>query len=54
MGLSSSIDLAEILFTLFWLFFIGLVLYLHRESKREGYPLESDNEGVHAMMLAAE
>lgn len=46
MGLSSSIDLAEILFTLFWLFFIGLVLYLHRESKREGYPLESDNEGV--------
>lgn len=46
MGLTGSIDLAEILFTLFWLFFIGLVLYLHRESKREGYPLESDNEGV--------
>lgn len=42
MGLTSSIDLAEILFTLFWLFFIGLVLYLHREGKREGYPLESD------------
>ena len=34
-----SIDLVEILFTLFWLFFIGLVLYLHREGKREGYPL---------------
>lgn len=37
-----SIDLVEILFTLFWLFFIGLVLYLHRESKREGYPLVSE------------
>ncbi len=39
---TGSIDLVEVLFTLFWLFFIGLVLYLHRESKREGYPLESD------------
>ena len=38
----ANIDLAEILFTLFWVFFIGLVFYLHRESKREGYPLVSD------------
>jgi len=45
MGLTSSIDLAEILFTLFWLFFIGLVIYLRREDKREGYPLESDRSG---------
>lgn len=37
-----NIDLVEILFSLFWVFFIGLVLYLHRESKREGYPLVSD------------
>jgi photosynthetic reaction center H subunit len=43
MGFSSSIDLAEILFTLFWVFFIALVFYLHRESKREGYPLETDH-----------
>ena len=42
MGLTSSIDLAEILFTLFWVFFAFLVYYLHRESKREGYPLVSD------------
>lgn len=40
--MTGSIDLVEILFSLFWLFFIGLILYLHRESKREGYPLESD------------
>lgn len=40
-----SFDLVEILFTLFWLFFIGLVIYLHRESKREGYPLIPDRKG---------
>ena len=37
-----SIDLVEILFTLFWLFFIGLVIYLQREARREGYPLEDE------------
>jgi len=45
MGLTSSIDLAEILFTLFWLFFIALVIYIRREDKREGYPLDSDRSG---------
>jgi photosynthetic reaction center H subunit len=38
----ASIDLVEVLFTLFWVFFIGLVYYLQREMKREGYPLVSD------------
>ncbi len=37
-----GIDLVEVLFTLFWIFFIGLVYYLQREMKREGYPLVSD------------
>ncbi len=36
-----NIDLVEFIFTLFWLFFAVLVLYLHRESKREGYPLDA-------------
>ncbi len=38
----ANIDLVEILFTLFWVFFVGLVYYLQREMKREGYPLVSD------------
>jgi photosynthetic reaction center H subunit len=38
----ANIDLVEVLFTLFWVFFIGLVYYLQREMKREGYPLVSD------------
>ena len=37
----ANIDLVEVLFTLFWVFFIGLVIYLQREMKREGYPLVS-------------
>lgn len=35
----STIDLATVSIYLFWIFFAGLVLYLNRESKREGYPL---------------
>ena len=42
---TSSLDLAEVTFTLFWVFFAGLVFYLQRESKREGYPLQSDRFG---------
>ena len=38
----ANVDLVEVLFTLFWVFFIGLVIYLQREMKREGYPLVSD------------
>jgi photosynthetic reaction center H subunit len=34
-------DGAQIVLYAFWLFFIGLIIYLRREDKREGYPLES-------------
>ena len=39
---SGYIDVAQIVLYIFWLFFAGLVFYLHRENKREGYPLETD------------
>ncbi|MEJ1159234.1 photosynthetic reaction center subunit H [Prosthecomicrobium sp. N25] len=39
---TSYIDLAQVVLYAFWLFFAGLILYLHRENKREGYPLDSD------------
>jgi photosynthetic reaction center H subunit len=38
----SYIDLAQLVLYAFWIFFAGLIYYLHRENKREGYPLESD------------
>ncbi len=38
-------DVASLVFTLFILFFIGLVVHLTLESKREGFPLESERFG---------
>lgn len=35
-------DVAQVVLYVFWLFFAGLIYYLHREDKREGYPLESE------------
>ena len=40
--LSGYIDIAQVTLYAFWLFFAGLVFYLHRENKREGYPLETE------------
>lgn len=36
------LDLAALSLYLFFAFFAGLIFYLHRENKREGYPLVSD------------
>jgi len=41
-GLTAYIDVAQIALYGFWIFFAGLIWYLHREDKREGYPLDSD------------
>ena len=38
---SGNIDVTEIVLTSFVLFFVGLILYLRREDRREGYPLET-------------
>lgn len=41
-SITNYIDVAQIVLYVFWAFFIGLIIYLRREDKREGYPLESD------------
>ncbi len=41
-AITGYIDVAQLALYAFWLFFAGLVYYLHREDKREGYPLISD------------
>jgi photosynthetic reaction center H subunit len=41
-GITSYIDVAQVTLYLFWFFFAGLIIYLRREDKREGYPLKSD------------
>jgi photosynthetic reaction center H subunit len=48
-AITEQLDVAQLLFILFMLFFVGLIAYLHRESKREGYPLvDSRHEPVGA------
>ncbi len=42
---AGGFDLSMLITTTFVLFFLGLVLYLRREDRREGYPLEDDVSG---------
>lgn len=44
-SLLARIDLVEILLYLFFGFFAALILYLLREGRREGFPLEADISG---------
>lgn len=41
-AITQYIDVAQIVLYAFWIFFFSLLIYLRREDKREGYPLESD------------
>jgi photosynthetic reaction center H subunit len=41
-AITGYIDVAQLVLYAFWIFFAGLIYYLRREDKREGYPLESD------------
>lgn len=45
-AITEYIDVAQITLYVFWAFFAGLIYYLHRENKREGYPLESDRSNA--------
>ena len=40
--ITSYIDVAQVAIWTFWLFFIGLIIYIRREDRREGYPLFSE------------
>jgi photosynthetic reaction center H subunit len=35
-------DVAQVVLYIFWIFFAGVIIYLRKEDKREGYPLESE------------
>jgi photosynthetic reaction center H subunit len=41
-AITQYIDVAQVALYVFWIFFVGLILYLRREDKREGYPLETE------------
>jgi len=44
-AITQHIDVAQVVLYTFWLFFAGLVYYLRREDRREGYPLVSEVSG---------
>src|ERR1700760_419200 len=44
-AITGYIDVAQIVLYTFWIFFAGLIYYLRREDKREGYPLEHERPG---------
>jgi len=44
-AITQYIDVAQLVLYAFWIFFAGLIFYLHRENKREGYPLELEGGG---------
>lgn len=39
-ALTGYMDVAQMTLYAFWIFFAGLIIYLRREDRREGYPLE--------------
>jgi photosynthetic reaction center H subunit len=46
-AITSYIDVAQVVLYAFWIFFAGLIYYLHQEDKREGYPLLSTASARH-------
>ena len=43
--ITEYIDVAQLTLWAFWFFFFGLVIYIRREDKREGYPVETLRTG---------
>jgi len=43
--ITSYIDVAQVTLYVFWIFFAGLLFYLRREDRREGYPMITEPYG---------
>jgi photosynthetic reaction center H subunit len=52
-AITGYIDVAQLVLYLFWIFFIGLVYYLQRESRREGFPLQNDGSDTPRSVLSS-
>ncbi len=44
-AITANIDVAQVVLYAFFVFFAGLIYYLRREDRREGYPLENEAAG---------
>lgn len=43
-AITGHIDVALVVLYAFWIFFAGLIFYLRREDRREGYPMEATGQ----------
>ena len=43
--ITGYIDVAQVVLYAFWIFFAGLIFWIRREDRREGYPLEAEVTG---------
>lgn len=41
-AITQHIDVAQVVLYVFWIFFAGLIIYLRREDRREGFPMIPD------------
>jgi photosynthetic reaction center H subunit len=46
-AITGYVDVAQLVLYAFWIFFAGLIYYLARENRREGYPLETHRGTSH-------
>ncbi len=46
-AITSYLDVAQVVLYVFWIFFAGVIYYLVRENRREGYPLETHRGTTH-------
>jgi photosynthetic reaction center H subunit len=46
-AITGYVDVAQLVLYAFWIFFAGLIYYLARENRREGYPLETHRGTTH-------
>ncbi|MEA1830685.1 photosynthetic reaction center subunit H [Methylobacterium durans] len=44
--ITGYVDVAQVVLYAFWIFFAGLVFWIRREDRREGYPLEAEVTGT--------
>lgn len=44
--ITGYLDVAQVVLYAFWIFFFGLVFWIRREDRREGYPLETETTGL--------
>jgi photosynthetic reaction center H subunit len=52
-AITNYIDVAQVVLYIFWVFFAGLIYYLQKESRREGFPLQNDGSDTPRSVLSS-